>query len=142
MGADLIGFFLKGPNMLDREKVQDAIKRAERAKRYADLALNDFVAFDSAEPLEWLTDLGVEAFRNEEVDIEDPEQFVYEFIEFWEATWGSGVRDIAWRIDPDDSKQILVFAGERSWGDEPDGYGYQMFKKAELCGVLEPFGIR
>ena len=46
-----------------------------------------------------------------------------EICDFIEDPTGS---DVAWR-DIDNNERI-IFAGERSWGDEPYGYGYSLIK--------------
>ena len=51
-------------------------------------------------------------------------------------------RDTACRGDPDDPDGKIVVAGERSWGDEPTGSGYQLLKKGFALGIAQELGIR
>jgi hypothetical protein len=46
------------------------------------------------------------------------------------------------RDHPADARQRLLFAGEMSWGDEPQGYGYQKLKQTFAWGFAEALGIR
>jgi len=56
--------------------------------------------------------------------------------------WNDGCfRDMAFRIDPDKPGRKVVVAGELSWGDEPDGLGYQMLKKAFGLGIAQRLGV-
>lgn len=56
--------------------------------------------------------------------------------------WNDGCfRDLAYRDDPDKSRRKVVVAGELSWGDEPDGRGYQMLKKAFGLGIAQLLGV-
>jgi hypothetical protein len=63
---------------------------------------------------------------------------VQEFV----AGWNDGhFRDLAFRIDPEKPGRKVVVAGELSWGDEPDGRGYQMLKKAFGLGIAQRLGV-
>ncbi len=58
------------------------------------------------------------------------------------AAWNDGCfRDLAFRIDPEKPGRKVVVAGEMSWGDEPDGRGYQMLKKAFGLGIAQQLGV-
>jgi len=58
------------------------------------------------------------------------------------AGWNDGCfRDMSSRIAPDKPRRKVVVAGELSWGDEPDGLGYQMLKKAFGLGIAQQLGI-
>lgn len=50
-------------------------------------------------------------------------------------------RDTATRADPHDPKYRIVVAGELSWGDEPEGAGYETLKAAACIGLFEVMGI-
>ncbi len=51
-------------------------------------------------------------------------------------------RDTAWREHPDNSEEIILFCGESTWGDEPDGLGYSVMKTITLCRLETILGIR
>ena len=58
------------------------------------------------------------------------------------AGWNDGqFRDLSYRDDPEKPGRKVVVAGELSWGDEPDGRGYQMLKKAFGLGIAERLGV-
>jgi hypothetical protein len=58
---------------------------------------------------------------------EDLVQEVRQFVADWND---GGFRDLSYREDPLHPRRKVVVAGDLSWGDEPDGAGYQMLKKA------------
>ena len=58
------------------------------------------------------------------------------------AGWNDGCfRDMTCRTDPERAGRKIVVAGELSWGDEPDGGGYQMLKKAFGLGIAQQLGV-
>jgi hypothetical protein len=64
-------------------------------------------------------------------------------IQEFAAGWNDGCfRDLAVRDDPEKPGRKVVVAGELSWGDEPDGAGYQMLKKAFGLGIAELLGVK
>jgi hypothetical protein len=79
-----------------------------------------------------------ELFDPEDIPV-NPAQEIRAFVDWWATTDG---RDTCSRTDPDDPRQKLVYAGEMSWGDEPQGLGYQMLKKAFAWGFAKALGVR
>jgi hypothetical protein len=70
-----------------------------------------------------------------------PEELAKAVQEF-AAGWNDGhFRDLTFRIDPERPGRKVVVAGELSWGDEPDGLGYQMLKKAFGLGIAQRLGV-
>ena len=63
---------------------------------------------------------------------------IQEFVGGWND---GGFRDLAFRLDPAKPGRKVVVAGELSWGDEPDGRGYQMLKKAFGLGIAQSLGV-
>lgn len=129
----MIGYLVKGPVSIEG-KSEAAIAAA--------LAWNELLQ-DAATGAEDIDPAVVEALdaSGQEVEdllVTDPAKFVADFIEFW----ANGARDANSRTDPDDPTQLLVFAGEGTWGGEPEGYGYKLIRDAERCGILAAFGIR
>ena len=58
------------------------------------------------------------------------------------AGWNNGgFRDLSYRVDPLHPRRKVVVAGERSWGDEPQGVGYQMLKKAFGLTIAQRLGV-
>lgn len=65
------------------------------------------------------------------------EATVAEIVEFWNDP--DSHRDSVYRDVSDTEK--AVFCGEMSWGGEPFGYGYLLFKIAHVLDILKPLGI-
>jgi len=87
-----------------------------------------------------LADCGHEV-ESDHVFAGGPQDLAKEVQEF-AAGWNGGCfRDLAFRIDPEKPGRKVVVAGELSWGDEPDGRGYQMLKKAFGLGIAQRLGV-
>lgn len=87
-----------------------------------------------------LTDYGhdVEAAHVFAGTPEDLAKAVQEFV----AGWNDGrFRDLSFRDDPEKPGRKVVVAGEMSWGDEPDGHGYQLLKKAFGLTIAQRLGL-
>lgn len=69
----------------------------------------------------------------------DPEKVLEDFLHIWHHR--SHCRDCSSRLLPNDPKTQVMVVGEMSWGDEPDGWGFQTVKAAIALGYLEFFGI-
>jgi hypothetical protein len=139
MGADLTTFICKGPRDLNPKKKDQAVELAKSVIA----AVNEY--FEMKDPtdkdkklIQRLTGLDIDDLERYEVGDLDPEEVVDNLY----CAWGAGFRDCNARTDPDDDKQAIVVAGDMSWGDEPDGGGYQAFKYASMVGLFEFFGIR
>jgi hypothetical protein len=64
------------------------------------------------------------------------------FVRDWVAHWPPDYRDCAVRRDPrDPKKRWLVFAGDRSWGESPEGAGFEMLKRGAVSGIAEDLGV-
>jgi len=152
MGANLIGYLVKGPRTLDVSKQDKAVDRVLRVlevcKKYNDWAENpDNIGeeYDFSE-LDGLVDLAdaEEVFDLADIVIgfpatkESAEKIVNDLI----YNWPPRARDVVCKIDPDDENQVIVFCGDMSWGDEPEGIGYQMLKDGFMFGVWSLFGVR
>jgi hypothetical protein len=68
----------------------------------------------------------------------DADKALQSFLDAWDGSCG---RDVGFRSDPDDSTKRLWVAGDMSWGNEPDGFGFQAAKEALMLGMLEPLGV-
>ena len=71
--------------------------------------------------------------------LEDLAKIVQGFVDDWNKPH---YRDMASRPDPDDRNRKVVVAGELSWGDEPDGAGYQLLKRAFGLGIAQSLGVK
>lgn len=142
MGAGLVGYLLKGPRRLDRDRFDlargvaaNVIGQATVA-RAAELADECFVRSDFDALADETIDLDCDLERIASIDVDE---VLASLISVWEE---HGDRDLAVRFDPDDEDRQIVFAGEMSWGDEPDGSAYRALREADQLGLLEIFGIR
>jgi hypothetical protein len=70
--------------------------------------------------------------------VEDLVQEVRQFVAGWND---GGFRDLSYRMDPLHPGRKIVVAGDLSWGDEPDGVGYQLLKKAFGLTIAQRLGV-
>lgn len=146
MGADLIGYMVRGPVKLTAAQKAKALAKAKKVhavavKYIAALEQGDTGEDEREQCIEELKTLGVSwQFFEDDSDIEraadlDPKKVVNTFFAFWNDPNG---RDTAYRTF---DEMRVVFAGDTSWGDEPGGYGYQTLKEADMLCVLDSFGV-
>ena len=136
MGREQVGLLPKGPVKITARQIKAAVRACKRHRQ------------------ELLNDAGAGATQDERCDAaesetgerfdplvipEDPTQAIREFVDWWHDL---DCGDSCSRIDPDDPQQKIVYAGDMTYGDEPDGYGYQMIKKGHSWGFTEALGIR
>lgn len=145
MGADLIAYICVGPYELD---TRFALKQeiAERIAAYNKLAMPVIAAVgrgddDDADRLYWQL---VEVFEQVKFDSDLDPSTVREAPSWLEAedfyrAWRGEFRDVASRHLHCATR--IVVAGEMSWGDEPDGRGYQTLDWMFRLGVNELLGI-
>jgi hypothetical protein len=69
---------------------------------------------------------------------EQAKKFVEELIEEWPF---SNYRDQIYRSDPLRSDYIIVYAGDMSWGDEPQGGGFKGLQRIMRSGLSTQLGI-
>lgn len=150
MGADLIGFLVKGPKDL-RSKRDEAVAHLRRfadetascltaLKGFLDSGEGDFdipPAVDDAMRM-----LGIEDVLDLEWVAELDEGAAAAVVDNLLDAWHRKFRDVVVREDPDDEDSAIVFAGCMSWGDEPDGSGYLAIRNALALGLGGVFGIR
>ena len=154
MGADLITYMLVGPNKLadDPKKKEKAILHASRMiaavtawQTLHDEHQNSDDAQDEIEvPATLIRELKhfgidpttcyIDDYNSGVVGV-DAETAVNDLFTLWND---GGYRDVNTRGYR--TRQILV-AGDMSWGDEPDGAGYQICKRCERLGLFRIYGI-
>lgn len=161
MGADLIGCFSKGPRKLPRHSLVTAtaeanwriawLKKAQRA-----IQANDDDALRKLIPgCPWLAPehsngdvkhIDLTQLRSEiehllstvgDVNTLTGEDIVKQFVDAWPPEF----RDTAHVVDPADPDKVIVFAGERTWGDSPDGAGFKMLMRAAVLGIASPLSV-
>lgn len=143
--------------LLGQEEVPDPRPAPVEAKRSTTLCLESSVKqqpqmFRSLEHLRShpdyqdlvhvvLIDCGrdVEAAHAFTSTLEDLAAAVQAFVTEWNE---SCFRDLAAREDPENPGRKVVVAGELSWGDEPDGRGYQMLKKAFGLTIAQLLSVK
>jgi len=171
MGADLIGYFVIGPRELDPSKRSAAIAEADRrlnwlreanhlldrsvptdtAQLHACLLCSPYLDPDTPVP-------GVQDTNSDQLVIEleqlcsgvdgldtlTGKEAVDRFFPTADQPprdWPPVYRDSASVPDPTDPSRVIVFAGERSWGDTPEGYGFRCLAQAQVLGIGEALGI-
>lgn len=162
MGADMVGFLVKGPRKLDKLKWKEAydfataitqtLKDCMDAPEWDELDYDDAVSRVLAAGSTRLTPQGQSVLKelitqSEGLqDIEDIEDIAAldprEVVDNLYSVWNEGeARDLMNRLDPDDKSKLIVSVGEMSWGDEPGGFGYETLRDAERLGLWNIFGI-
>lgn len=149
MGADLIGYLLKGPYDLPEEKRAEAILCAQGTLRILRQAAQDHAADKpfTAEAKELLAEQDLDPDYDLDgysvADDESIERTAKAAVENLYNVWNNGTaRDMAWRADPDDEEQLMFFCGDMSWGDSPSGYAYRTITEARNLRLLKFFNIR
>ena len=136
MGQEQIGFLVKGPAKISAGSINVAVRACKRMRQslHAD-------AGDGANVGErcYAAQSATGHYFDPEDIPQDPEATIREFVDWWHAIASC---DTCERQDPDDARQKLVYAGDMSWGDDPDGHGYQMLKRAFAWGFAEALGVR
>jgi hypothetical protein len=150
---ETIGCVLKGPAKFTKKQIAaaeakvaaivEAAKQAEQAfkdehpidKEYVPYVkrlekMLDYEQYDSFEDAEDI--IGLMANM-------EPKKFVEEFTEWWRTGYA---RDTCSRPDPDDKKSILLFCGESSNGNSPDGEGWNHVRHAEWFDLFRVLNIR
>mgnify|MGYP006969383108 CR=1 FL=1 len=165
MGADLVGWMAKGPAKLQvpaarRAQIAEgllAVLDWARSTLPADpQEAEEFLAGCEQEQLPpsidswWATSSPEEVLQllarlSPERDVPRRRQrahlnrYLRELLRAWPP---EGCRDAAVLTDPDDPTQVLVFAGEMTWGDEPQGEAFLLLKQLAHSGIGEAVGIR
>jgi hypothetical protein len=166
MGADLIGYMAIGPVHLDSRKIKTAKKKLKEVlDAYQQLIqscsgkesedvwpddVGDFMGADFTEgwkrtrvlqSLEIDCEYAPDVQTLEDVGITGADATIDEFVAFWHDP---GYRDTAiFRSKcPKCSKPVqAVFAGDTTWGSEPDSEGFKIMKRAYMTGITKFLGI-
>lgn len=143
MGADLVGFMVVGPAKLP-ENSEAAFEAAVQALTQIGTAAyllsngEECQAESILEEFGALDEMYLESYE-EMRDVEAAKKEAARLIENVYDLWNNGSRDSVWRILPDGKK--VLFAGDQTWGDSPDGFGYTTLVEAERINLLEVLGI-
>lgn len=157
MGADLIGYFAKGPEKLV------VTKKKRRTISDELIALRDWLRPLMLRLDGETGDVAIETIFTEEVMQACPAQLgpvdeddlrkiwgwlnvtgiqINALVDVLISNWPPTFRDSSWMKDPDDPEQIMAFCGEMSWGDPPDGGGFEYLEQLGMLGVGTHLGIR
>ena len=143
MGADLIGYIVKGPVKITKARQQKAIEYLDRVFIIYNNANgdNEYMAKTMPKPASDLLDADECQFNNilEENIKFKTNDIVKAIVSFWH---NPHYRDVCYVSDPDDKNQLIVFAGDMSWGDSPEGTGYRELDRMYWLGVNEALGIK
>jgi len=138
MGADLIGYMVIGPKKFDEYVLEKARAYLIRLQGQIDLALNKGEITQELRELVDMSSLGdlheSERSAIEDLDSRFDESLIDEFLDLWKY----GCRDSCCR--PYKDRQI-VFAGEMTWGDTPEGTGYTILEAIEYVGLYKILGL-
>lgn len=155
MGADLIVWVMFGPNKFTKTQVKAARKIVEEQLGL----LKEIVNIQNYEPdkrdlpdvedkLEELEGQLGSSLKYEYDNGEDYESLSHrttdQILHHIHEAWSGEYRDIAIRGVPNPTRggiEKVVVAGEMSWGDEPDGEGYQGLKMISLFDLEKILGV-
>jgi len=144
VGADLVGYHVIGPATIDLARSKEPCLRQLRqcARIVAAWTKED----ETGAPLEEEQEKWVHQWTHEGLccDLvplpDDPEGWFNEFVNFWDH---QGARDTSSHV-----KELLpgvrlrvVFAGAQTWGDCPEGVGYNLLYQAHIFGLFPLLGI-
>ena len=143
MGADLICFIVKGPKTLPEDRNPVIAKAAATMRLFNGMA-KGADRLPTSEELVYL-----KAHPQFDVMYDIPEypttgvqraakSIVKRFYHWWEH----GARDTSSRVDPDDLNSLIVVAGDQTWGDTPDGVGYELLNEVKKLDLFEVLGLR
>lgn len=136
MGAEQVGYLVKGPVNIARDRIDAAVRACQRRRKSLLEDAGERAGRGARCDAAWSATGAL--FDPEDIP-KNPKPAICEFVAWWATTDG---RDTCSRQDPDDARQKLVYAGEMSWGDEPEGYGYRMLKQAFAWGFAKALGVR
>lgn len=125
MGADLITFILVGP-----EKINFTSRLQAKALKVAKRAISDLPEDENEDPF---------GFRTmSEADLTET---IQEFVNFWNSPDSRDVNARGGFRVGGKTLKILV-AGDSTWGDAPDGIGYQTCLKGDILNLFSVLGIK
>ena len=142
MGADMIGHIVIGPVEISPENIKKAAKKLFNFKKNGlvhcvncgyeitpdTMDMKDDSCNNCGEP--FLNPFGIET-------IGDAEEIVKDLIHDWPPDF----RDCCSRMYPQNNDMIIIFAGDMSWGDSPDGSGYHLLERIINSGIYEELGL-
>lgn len=153
MGADLIGYHYCGPKEFSEEVLSKAValydRFLSRIRHFEELEDDTSDTYDVMDTYfsvlkEYYKEKGIESvptyFEDDAMNLMQAMNFDSgeDFTEALTMVWGGGGRDVSARyITVGEQSFSIVFAGERTWGDSPDGIGYQTFQAVSAIPGME-----
>lgn len=142
MGADLILYTVVGNETYNFKELRSELERLYVKKREEVYQL--FLTYKEEKEITEEQDVLIETlgiFDEEDakkwMEANDILSVMKEVEEFCKA-WPNLGRDTSARGYKD---KVIVSCGERTWGDEPDGPGFQYVKLIDQLGLWEAFGF-
>ena len=148
MGEDLIGYFMAVPAEREEEVFKEHFDKINNLLNSPNSI--KFIKGEDGNILDKLIDLGINVSEQCTGSLEmDDDEDLAELLavlrgnltetETFMANAGS-YRDVSWQMLKVNGIAVKnYFAGERSWGDEPSGGGYQGLRYMDLFGFIEVF---
>ena len=133
MGADLISFIVTGPQEITEDMIEKAAealfkdyeKKKATGKAWCANCEEEF-NFDDGDGECGTCGEGVARFDS----LAAAKHHITSLVKDWPDLG----RDCAFRDNPDKPDRLIVIGGEMSWGEEPEGSGYQTLKLL-MCGL-------
>ena len=143
MGASQVGFLIFAPKRLEEDQRTESVRHFRNVQKEAKLIVEAKLTEE--------TPLLLEMCKRRNLNVEDLKEMADEIVEMdfgvVEQIWNyieapphqRAARDTM-RRDVDFQNQV-IFAGEMTWGDTPDGLGYQIISRIFLLGLDDILGI-
>lgn len=147
MGADMIGYIVKAPAKFSDAQITDAADKLLKIAR--DLRKSGILECPNC-----ATGVNIPNLQEDTICVDcgahlpdyllkinsrvNARKKVKELI----GDWPPRFCDSNVRTDPDDPTQLLIFAGDMSWGDTPDGDGYNYLDALMMSGIADVLGVR
>ena len=147
MEKTLIGFLVKGPRELPKNRFQEAIDQVIKVLKIRDDCLDrenitneilsklralspDLCGFDVKEFFDSLT-----GFHANEIDAQTIVKDIFD-------SWLGSYSDYHWRYDPDNHKQVIMFCGASTSGEAPKGEAYQYMLRGYRLNIWHFFNVQ
>jgi hypothetical protein len=159
MSETLIVHICKGPERIDnkasitkaKKHIEEVVKAAKFARKRLEEDKEDVLDRMEKEkhPITQLLEPMMKhnqfsTYREAEITLEymectKPAKFIKEFVAWWNRGDGN---DTSWRMDPDNRKRKIVVCGAATYGDSPDGYGFNLMQEAWNFDLPHRLGIK
>lgn len=144
MGSELITYICFGPKHFTKTQIKKARAEIERQIKL----VKECLEMGEEESQQFMDKWGktepglAQVAENGELELLPTEP--YEVIDVITAVWEGNYTDTNERPVPNPTKggiEKVIVAGGMSWGDEPDGGGFQGLKLIEVFNLYEILGV-